>query len=46
VSGYAESGIVEGNVVEEGLNFLQKPIVPDALLRRVREVLGPAASPG
>jgi PAS domain S-box-containing protein len=39
MSGYTGEAIAEHGVLEHGTQFLQKPFTPDALARKVREVL-------
>jgi two-component system cell cycle sensor histidine kinase/response regulator CckA len=39
MSGYTDDAIVRHGMLEPGLAYLQKPFRPDALVRKVREVL-------
>ncbi|HEY0321200.1 MAG TPA: response regulator [Pyrinomonadaceae bacterium] len=40
MSGYTDNAIVHQGVLDEETHFIQKPFAPDALARKVREVLG------
>ncbi len=44
MSGYTEDAIVHHGILDSGIAYLQKPIVPAALARRVREVLDAAVA--
>ncbi|PYS96265.1 MAG: hybrid sensor histidine kinase/response regulator [Acidobacteria bacterium] len=39
MSGYADTAAVQQGVLDEWANFIQKPFTPDALTRKVREIL-------
>ena len=43
MSGYTENAIVHQGTLDTGIEYVQKPRVPDALARRGREIL---RSPG
>jgi two-component system cell cycle sensor histidine kinase/response regulator CckA len=39
MSGYTDNAIVHHGILDSGIAYVQKPLVPDMLARRVREVL-------
>jgi FixJ family two-component response regulator len=39
MSGYTNDGVELRGMLDVGVAFIQKPFAPDALLRKVREVL-------
>jgi len=41
VSGYTEDAIVHEGVLDAGIAYLRKPVTPDALARKMRELLDP-----
>ena len=46
MSGYTDDALVRDGIQDAGLAFIQKPFTPDALTRKVRELIGaPTKSP-
>jgi two-component system cell cycle sensor histidine kinase/response regulator CckA len=40
MSGYTDDAILQHGIIDSGVAYLQKPITPSSLTRKVREVLG------
>jgi DNA-binding NtrC family response regulator len=45
MSGYTDNAIVHHGVLDEGINYIQKPFTVDGLTKRVREVLDKDSRP-
>jgi two-component system cell cycle sensor histidine kinase/response regulator CckA len=43
MSGYTDDAILQHGIIDSGVAFLQKPLTPASLIRKVREVLGSVA---
>jgi two-component system cell cycle sensor histidine kinase/response regulator CckA len=43
MSGYTDDAILQHGILNSGVQYLQKPITPGSLTRKIREVLGPSS---
>jgi two-component system cell cycle sensor histidine kinase/response regulator CckA len=39
MSGYTDNAIIHHGVLEEGVNYIQKPFTVDGLMKKMREIL-------
>jgi two-component system, cell cycle sensor histidine kinase and response regulator CckA len=44
MSGYTGNAIAHRGILDDGLNYIQKPFTPESLAEKVRDVLGPQKS--
>jgi response regulator RpfG family c-di-GMP phosphodiesterase len=45
MSGYTDRAIINHGILDSGIAYVQKPLAPELLARRVREVLDTPARP-
>ena len=45
MSGYTDNAVIHHGVLEEGVNYIQKPFTMDGLMKKMREALDKSSSP-